>query len=88
MLTSPEGHARHVLSEIAKAEGPAAVEPGLLQRLIALIADEVQKAVYEDRDELKLKMSCDRRDPCGFGNVCAHHRALAGAILASPLPHL
>ena len=87
MLTSPEGHARHVLSAIAKDGGPAAVEPSLLQRMVALIADEIQKAVYEDRDELRLKMSCDTRSPCGFGNICAHHRALAGAILSSPLPH-
>jgi hypothetical protein len=87
MMTSPESHARHVLSTIAKDAGPAAVEPGLLQRLIALIADEILKAVYEDRDELKEKMKCDPRDPCGFQNVCPYHRALAGAILSAPLAH-
>lgn len=87
MMTSPESHARHVLSVIAKDAGPAAVEPTLLQRLIALIADEIQKAVYEDRDELRDKMSCDKHDPCGFQNVCAHHKALAGAILSSPVAH-
>ena len=87
MLTSPESHARHVLSVIARDAGTAPVEPSLLQRLVALIADEIQKAVYEDRDELKEKMSCDQTEPCGFQHVCTHHKALAGAILSSPVPH-
>jgi len=83
MMTSADSHARHVLTVYSRdGAGPATVEPSLLQKLIA---DEIQKAVSEDREALREKMSCDGRDPCAFSNVCAHHKALAGAILASQL---
>ena len=83
MMTSPDSHARHVLSVYSRdGAGPATVEPSLLQKLIA---DEIQKAVSEDREALREKMACDRRAPCGFNDVCSHHKALAGAILASQL---
>jgi hypothetical protein len=83
MMTSPESHARHVLSTITRDGSQAPVEPSLLQRLIALIADDIQKAVWEDREELRTRMSCDPREPCGFQQVCSYHKALAGAILSS-----
>jgi hypothetical protein len=83
MMTSADSHARHVLSVYSRdGAGPATMESSLLQKLIA---DEIQKAVGEDREALREKMDCDRRDPCEFSNVCSHHKALAGAILASQL---
>ena len=83
MMTSPESHARHVLSVYAKEAG-AQVEARLLEKLIA---DEVATAVNESRDELREKMPCDRRNPCAFHNVCAHHKALAAAMMATQLAH-
>jgi len=86
MKTSPESHARHVLSAYSSVysrdANPASLEPTLLQKLIA---DEITKAVNEDREDLREKMSCDRRDPCAFQNVCTHHKALAGAMMATQL---
>jgi hypothetical protein len=82
MMTSPDSHARHVLAQYAKDFPGATAELGLLQKLIA---DEIQKAVSEDRETLREKMACERRTPCGFNAVCANHRALAGAILATQL---
>jgi hypothetical protein len=83
MMTSLESHARHVLSVYAKDAG-AHVESSLLEKLIA---DEIGKAVNENREELREKMSCDRRNPCAFNDVCAHHKALAGAMMATQLAH-
>jgi hypothetical protein len=83
MMTSLESHARHVLSVYAKDAG-AHVESSLLEKLIAA---EIVKAVNESRDELRDKMVCDGRDPCAFNDVCAHHKALAGAMMATPLVH-
>ena len=83
MMTSLESHARHVLSVYAKDAG-AYVETSLLEKLIA---DEIAKAVNESREELREKMSCDRRNPCAFNDVCAHHKALAGAMMATQLAH-
>jgi hypothetical protein len=83
MMTSPESHARHVLSVYAKDAG-GHVESSLLEKLIA---DEIVKAVNESRDELREKMPCDRRNPCAFHNVCAHHKALAAAMMATQLAH-
>ena len=83
MMTSLESHARHVLSVYVKDVG-ANVESGLLEKLIA---EEIKKAVNESRDELRDKMVCDGRDPCAFENVCAHHKALAGAMMATQLAH-
>jgi hypothetical protein len=81
-MMSPESHARHVLARYAKDVPGAMPEQGLLHQLIA---DEIQKAVSEDRDRLREKMPCERRSPCAFNAVCAYHRALAAAILAAQL---
>jgi hypothetical protein len=81
-MTSPESHARHVLARYTKDVPGATPELSLLQRLIA---DEIQKAVSDDRERLREKMACDRRSPCAFSAVCAYHRALAAAILAAQL---
>jgi len=62
----------------------AHVESSLLEKLIA---DEIAKAVNESRHELREKMPCDRRNPCAFNDVCAHHKALAGAMMATQLAH-
>jgi hypothetical protein len=82
-MTSLESHARHVLSVYAKDAG-VHVESSLLEKLIA---DEIAKAVNESRDELREKMSCDPRNPCAFSDVCEHHKALAGAMMATQLAH-
>jgi len=83
MMTTADSHARHVLTVYSRdGAGSATVEPSLLQKIIA---DEIQKAVSEDREALREQMACDRRDPCEFENVCSHHKALAGAILSSQL---
>lgn len=83
MMTTADSHARHVLTVYSRdGAGSATVEPSLLQKIIA---DEIQKAVSEDREALREQMACDRQDPCEFENVCSHHKALAGAILASQL---
>jgi hypothetical protein len=52
----------------------------LLQKLIA---EQIHKAVSEDRETLRTHMPCDADEPCAFDTVCAHHKALAGAILAT-----
>jgi hypothetical protein len=56
------------------------VHSGLLQKLIA---EQIHRAVNEDRETLRAQMPCDVAAPCAFDNVCAHHKALAGAILAA-----
>ena len=81
-MTSAESHARQVLAQYSKDVPSGAEQPSLLERLIA---EEIQKAVSEDRQTLREKMACEIRNPCRFDAVCAHHRALAGAILAAQL---
>ena len=81
-MTSAESHARQVLAQYSKDVPSGAEQPSLLERLIA---EEIQKAVSEDRQTLREKMACEIRNPCRLDAVCAHHRALAGAILAAQL---
>jgi hypothetical protein len=81
-MTLPESHARHVLAQYARDVPSGTAEPGVLERLIA---DEIQKAVSEDRERLRERLACEVRNPCRFNAVCAHHRALAAAILAAQL---
>ena len=81
-MMSPESHARQILARYVKDVPGATLELGLLQQLIA---EEIQKAVSEDRERLREKMACERRSPCAFNAVCAYHRALAAAILAAQL---
>jgi hypothetical protein len=82
MTTSPDSHARHVLSQLAKEAAGLPANASLLQKLIA---DAIRKALSEDRETLRENMVCDPRDPCAFENVCGHHKALAGAMLANSL---
>ncbi len=81
MMTSLESHARHVLSVYAKDAG-AHVESSLLEKLIA---DEIGKAVNENREELREKMSCDRRNPCAFNDLRALPVDLLRAAVRGPL---
>ena len=80
MNAPADSHARHVLTMYSKEVPDLTVAPGLLQKLIA---EQIHKAVSEDRETLREKMECDVREPCAFDTVCAHHKALAGAILGS-----
>jgi hypothetical protein len=85
-MNSPaDSHARHVLMMYSKSlEGSA----GTWDILLRLIAEQIRKAVGEDRETLREQLPCDEREPCAFDNVCAHHKALADAILASePVAH-
>ena len=82
MRMSPESHARQVLAQYGKEFPAGTAELSLLQRLIA---DEISKAVSGDRETLRENMACERLTPCRFNAVCGHHRALAGAILATQL---
>jgi hypothetical protein len=78
MNAPPDSHARHVLTMYSKEVPDLTLAPGLMQKLIA---EQIHKAVIEDRETLRERMECDSREPCAFDNVCAHHKALAGAIL-------
>ena len=80
MNAPADSHARHVLSMYSKDAPESIVHSSLLQKLIA---DQIHKAVNEDRETLRAQMPCDVAEPCAFDSVCAHHKALAGAILAS-----
>ena len=80
MNAPADSHARHVLTMYSKDAPESIVHSGLLQKLIA---DQIHKAVNEDRETLRAHMPCDAAEPCAFDNVCAHHKAFAGAILAS-----
>ncbi len=80
MNAPADSHARHVLTMYSKEVPDLTVAPGLLQKLIA---EQIHKAVSEDRETLRENMECDAREPCAFDNVCAHHKALAGAILGN-----
>ena len=82
MFTAPETRAHYVAAAYAKAGGSNPDE-GLLERLVA---DEIRKALREDRDNLRETMICDPTNPCGLSNVCGHHQALAGAILTTQSP--
>jgi hypothetical protein len=81
-MALPESHARQVLEQYSKDVPGGMAESSVLERLIA---DEIQKAVSEDREKLRAKMACEVRNPCRFNAVCAHHRALAAAILFAQL---
>ena len=83
MTTAPEARANHVTAAYVKAAGGASPDAALLQRLVA---DEIRKALREDRDNLRETMICDPANPCGLSNVCGHHQALAGAILTTHSP--
>ena len=78
MNAPADSHARHVLTMYSKDAPESIVYSGLLQKLIA---EQIHKAVNEDRETLRAQMPCDAAAPCAFDNVCAHHKALAGAIL-------
>ena len=80
MNAPADSHARHVLSMYSKDVPDSIMHSGLLQRLIA---EQIYTAVNEDRETLRTQMPCDAQEPCAFDTVCAHHKALAGAILAS-----
>ena len=85
-MNSPaDSHARHVLTMYSKNAAGSSVDWDLL---LKLIAEQIHKAVSEDRETLREKLPCDEAEPCAFDNVCAHHRALANAILAGqPAAH-
>ena len=78
-MMSPESHARHVLARYTKDVPGATPELSLLQRLIA---DEIQKAVSDDRERLREKMACDRRSPCAFKQASATSAVSSPAVLA------
>jgi len=80
-MNSPaDSHARHVLTMYTKS---IAGSTGNWDVLLRLIAEQIHTAVNEDRETLREKLPCDEREPCAFDNVCAHHKALADAILSS-----
>jgi hypothetical protein len=80
-MNSPaDSHARHVLTMYSKS---IAGSTGDWDVLLRLIAEQIHKAVSEDRETLREKLPCDTSEPCAFDVVCAHHKALADAILAS-----
>jgi hypothetical protein len=85
-MNSPaDSHARHVLTMYTRETAGSTGDWNLLLRLIA---EQIHKAVSEDRETLREKLPCDAREPCAFDNVCGHHKALADAILASlPVGH-
>ena len=80
MNAPADSHARHVLTMYSKDAPESIVHSGLLQKLIA---EQIHKAVNEDRETLRARLPCDVAEPCAFDNVCAYHKAHAGAILAS-----
>ena len=83
MFTAPEARAHHVAATYAKTAPGTSPDDALLQRLVA---DEIRKALREDRDNLRETMICNAENPCGLGNVCGHHQALADAILTTQSP--
>jgi hypothetical protein len=85
-MNSPaDSHARHVLTLYSKS---VAGSTGTWEILLRLIAEQIRKAVSEDRETLREQLPCDAGEPCAFDRVCAHHKALADAILASePVAH-
>lgn len=76
----PETRAQRVLEAYGREVGgsDAVLRP---VRLGELISDAIQKAVTEDREALRDKMSCATDDPCGF-EMCAHHKALLAALMS------
>ena len=80
MNTPPDSHARHVLTMYSKDASGTTADWDLLLRLIA---EQIRKAVSEDREALRELLPCDVHEPCAFDSVCAHHKALADAILAT-----
>jgi hypothetical protein len=85
MNSPPDSHARHVLAMYTRETAGSMGDWNLLLRLIA---EQIHKAVSEDRETLREQLPCDVREPCAFDSVCAHHKALADAILASqPAAH-
>ena len=74
MTTAPESRAHHVAAAYVKVAAGSSPDEALLERLVA---DEIRKALREDRDNLRETMICDPANPCGLDNVCGHHHALA-----------
>lgn len=77
----PETRAQRVLETYGREVGgtDAILLPA---RLGQLIAAAIQKAVIDDHDALRATMPCAPDDPCGIDQVCAHHKALLGALMS------
>ena len=80
MISPADSHARHILTMYTKS---IAGSTGDWDVLLRIIAEQIHKAISEDRETLRENLPCDASEPCAFDNVCAHHKALADAILAS-----
>ncbi|HEY7521420.1 MAG TPA: hypothetical protein VIE36_24280 [Methylomirabilota bacterium] len=78
-MTSPENRAHHLVETYLRELNGS--EPAHHERLHALIADAIHKAVIEDREALREKMPCSTGEPCGF-ELCAHHKALVAAVMS------
>lgn len=79
-LMRPETRAQHVVEAYGREIGGADAIPRPA-RLGELIADAIQKALTEDREALRERMSCAPGDPCAF-EMCAHHKALVAAVMS------
>ena len=81
---TPETRAHYVLETYLREVGnqSAASAQELLRRLIA---EAIRKAVTDERVAIRENMPCHSDEPCAFESICAHHKALAGAILGQTM---